>query len=86
MAVAFVLVLFVLWVAFAQWPKWKLRQCCRRSAVQKIEAVDLTEAAQNVARPANAAFVDEKKTKHDVDAEQGHRRNRPSVHAVIINR
>ncbi|KAK0456512.1 hypothetical protein EV421DRAFT_66249 [Armillaria borealis] len=69
MAVAFVVLLFVLWVAFANWPKRKLRQWFRRKDdVEKIEAVDLTEAAGKVAKPAKAAFVDEKNAKHDVDA------------------
>lgn len=88
MAVAFVVLLFVLWVAFANWPKRKLRQWFRRKDdVEKIEAVDLTEAAGQVAKPAKAAFADEKNAKHDVDAGylEG-RRYRPSVHAVIINR
>ncbi|KAK0208299.1 hypothetical protein DFS33DRAFT_429740 [Desarmillaria ectypa] len=92
MAVAFVVVLFVLWVAFANWPKRKLREwsrCRRKDDVQKVEAVDLTEAAGEIAKPVKAAFVDEKNAKHGVDAgylARGHRRNMPSVHTVIINR
>ncbi|KAK0465114.1 uncharacterized protein EV420DRAFT_939696 [Desarmillaria tabescens] len=80
MAVAFVLVLFVLWVAFANWPKRKLREWLRsrrKDDVQKIEAVDLTEAAGELAIPAKVAIVDEKNAKHDADVGylEGHRRN-----------